>query len=363
MVRPPPAALLLAALLATLARAGEKPTPPLALEPPPAPIREFAGRDLSELDGETLRGNAFEAYEAGDWPAAIQLQHWAVQKDGEGRYNLACFYARAGRLDGALYWLQQAALEEWVDPAYARHDPDLEGPRKDERWGKLEAFFAELSRWWAESGKTETLVVLPAGYEKGTPIGALIGLHGKESGPRDFGDADEYQALATQLGLAFVGVSGTRPIGPAHFVWAEDPAADAARVLKALEEVAERVTLAPGKVVLIGFSQGAQVALEVAARNPDRFAGAIAFSPGAEGGSKLASVQPGEALAPLGFVVLAGAGEEPEVVQLAAADRDELTRLGARVQHREHPGQEEHALPPDFADKLGEWYAFVVERK
>lgn len=356
-------ALLAALLLASVVSAGDKPTPPLDLPAPPEPSRDLEGRDLSTFDGGTLRGNAFDAYELKDWPTAIQLQYWGVQKDGEGRYNLACFYAVAGRIDGALYWLQQCALEEGVDVEYARQDPDLAAVRKDERWAKLEAYFAEALRWWGESGKRETLLVLPAGYQKGTPIGALIGLHGAGSGPDDFGNADEYQELSTRLNLAFVGVSGTRPTSPTSYLWAEDPAADAARVLKALEEVADRVTIAPGKATLIGFSQGAQVALEVAARHPDKFAGAIAISPGAKGGAKLAELQPADALKPVGFVVLVGAGEEAPTVQLASTDKTELERLGARVLHRETPGQEEHALPPDFVDKLGEWYAFTVDRK
>ena len=337
-----------------------RPKPPLEVVTPVAPPFQYDQHDLRKLDAETLRENAWAAYENNDFFVGVQFQHWAVQKDGEGRYNLACFHARTGALEAAIYWLQQAALEEGVDAAWAKEDQDLQDVRRDPRWEKLHAFFLEASEWWANSGRKETLLLLPQGYQPGTPLGALVGLHGRGSRPQDFADPEDWQHHADRLGIAIVGVSATRPTGPHGYVWAGEPAADFARLQAALEELAPRVGLDPARTVLIGFSQGAQVALEQAARHPELFAGAIALSPG--GTCRLQELEPSEALAERGFVISVGAHEDESFVALAAQDRDQLKRLGARVQHLV-PAQEAHAFPQDLADRLGEWHQFASLRK
>lgn len=354
--------LLLPGVALAQEAARPRPKPPLELGAPAAPAETWDDEPITGLDPDVLRENAWQAYQEQRWAVAAQFQHWAVHKDGDGRYNLACFHARAGARDAAFYWLQQAALEEGVDGVWAGQDADLESLRQDPRWGEVASWLVEVARWWGESGRRETLLVLPAGYQPGSPLGALVGLHGRGSHPQDFADAKEYQALADQLGLAFVGVSGTRPIGPRSFVWAEDPVADLARIQAALDEVAGRVRLDPGRTVLLGFSQGAQTALELAARHPDRFAGAIALSPGAQAGSQLEQVAPDPRLAQRGFVIVVGAGEPEASRTLARRDGERLRGLGARVEQRETQGQDEHAFPSDFPVKLGEWHAFAVGR-
>ena len=87
------------------------------------------------------------------------------------------------------------------------------------------------------------------------------------------------------LNVAVVGVSGTLARGQQTFVWAVDAERDAQRVRNALAEVSDRVTVKPGHVIALGFSQGAQVGLEIAVRNPEEYAGAIALSPGAASSS------------------------------------------------------------------------------
>lgn len=340
-----------------------EPTPPLELTAPPAPSARLGEHDLKTLDGDELRANAYAAYEAGKLDVAIQLQHWGVvarEGGGEGLYNLACFYARANDVEASFYWLQRAAKEEGVDGEWAGEDPDLEPLRADARWSKLVDYFAAWKAWWSKSGRNETLLVLPSGYTKGKAIAALVGLHGLGSGPADFGDADDYQPLADAMGVAIIGVSGTEPIGPHGYVWAEDPARDAARVARALADVADRVTIAPGAVVLIGFSQGAQTAAELAARDTTTFAGAILMSPGSREDPRLGQVTKTPAHAKSGFVVRVGAGEDEGNVEQARDDAKQLRDLGCRVDEHAYEGMDDHTFPPDFADKLGEWVTFVL---
>lgn len=343
------------------ADAPARPQPPLALPEPPALPARLDDRDLSRVPAETLREEAWASYKTGDVATALTLQRWAVQaEDRIGVYNLACLYALARDVDAAMYWLQIAAAREGIDVQWAKADPDLSALRDDVRWNTVEAYLTAMGTWWSEAGGGPvTLLVVPAGYRPGTPIGAIIGLHGLYSHPSDFADPATYQPLADALQVAFIGVSGTDRVGTRGFRWTEDPERDAVRVASALDEVAERVTLSPSGTILMGFSQGGQTAVELATRDPSRYAGAIALSPGFVGPVRL-TPEPTDALRRQGFVIVAGAREHPTVVAAARNDTEALRTAGARVAQRLYPDMSEHALPSDFADRLGDWYAFAV---
>jgi hypothetical protein len=58
-------------------------------------------------------------------------------KQGDAKYNLACFYARAGRVDEALPLLRDSFALNAEFAGWARQDPDLEGIRGDPRVAEL----------------------------------------------------------------------------------------------------------------------------------------------------------------------------------------------------------------------------------
>ena len=65
--------------------------------------------------------------------------------------------------------------------------------------------------------------------------------------------------------------------------------------LRAIGRVVEEITtcgLPVDKIVLLGFSQGACLALEYAARNPKRYGGVVALSGGLIGNEQLSAVDP-----------------------------------------------------------------------
>jgi predicted esterase len=80
--------------------------------------------------------------------------------------------------------------------------------------------------------------------------------------------------------VAFLSVSATYARGAQSFVWSEDVALDTKQVKVALENVKDRLTVKPGVVIALGFSQGAQLVIEISVRDPELFAGAIALCPG-----------------------------------------------------------------------------------
>ncbi|UQA57798.1 alpha/beta hydrolase [Polyangium aurulentum] len=338
----------------------ELPPRVLALPAPPEPKSHTGTIDPRSVPADALAHHAREAAARDDYETAAVLQHWAVSRGyRSGLYDLACYSSRAVQANAALHWLERAAEEEGVDPSWADVDGDLDFIREDKRWGPLRAWLGVVSRYWQASGRKETRLVVPKGYQPGKPIPVLVGLHGMGSVPADFAGVD-MQRFANAHSIAVVSASGTLPLGPHSYRWVESPSRDGARIEAALAEVADRVTIAPGKVVLIGFSQGAVMAGEIAARHPDRYAGAIMMSPGGRSSLAFGSVERQPAIEKRRFVVVVGEGERPGNVELAQKDAERLRTLGADVFHKVYAGQDRHAFPPDYETILPVWVAYLL---
>jgi predicted esterase len=336
----------------------EKPVPPLQLAVPPALPDRLDGKDLKTMDAAELLARANQAMANQDYPRAAAFQYWYVQKAKTGQYNLACFLAQIGQTDPAFYWLQVAALEEGVDTQHALRDDDLVSLRRDPRWNTCRQFLEDCNRYFESTPLARTVVVLPKGYQKGTPIPAILWLHGLGSRPEDFVNSHG-QTYANALNVAVIGISGTKARGPSSFVWAEDVEMDAKRLRDALAEASAQVTIQHGAVVTFGFSQGAQVGLEIAVRYPEEYAGSIVLSPGAQ--PHLDGLKPSPLLAKRGFVVSCGADEHPGNVRLTSDDANWLRQAKAKVLHKAYPGVSAHSFPSDFAVRFPVWVKFVLD--
>jgi predicted esterase len=339
---------------------GEKPAPPLKLALPAAQPALLDGMDLRKLDEPQLARLARQAAAREDYARATTYQYWVVDRYKSGQYDLACYLARTGKTDAAFYWLQVCALEEGLDSARAQHDEDLVALHRDARWPRVRQYLTACNSYFAAKPRPRTLLVLPNLYKKGTAIPAVVWLHGLGTHPGGFVN-EGCQAYADLLNIAIVGVSGTVARGPRVYVWSEDPEQDARRVRDALAEVKDRVTIKPGHVITMGFSQGGQMALEIAVRYPEEYAGAIVMSPGAQ--AHVQQVQPSPLLAGRGFVLVCGANEHPGNVKLTADDAAWLSAANARVKHTPYPGMTAHSFPPDFDERLPEWVKFIEEAR
>jgi predicted esterase len=341
--------------------AGAKPAPPLYIETPlPPPTMLDTGEDLRTIPEARLVLLARRLEKAKDYPHAAILQYWIVQRTNSGQYDLARFLSRSGTLDPAFYWLQVAALEEGVDPNDADRNEDLAALRADTRWNDVRTYLGACSHYFEASGARHTTLLLPAGYRNGTPIAAVVWLHADRSSPEEFVN-ESLQRHADALNVAILGVSGTVPYGPRKFVWTMDADRDAKRIRDGLAEVSDRVTAKPGHVIAIGFAQGAQVGVEIAVRNPEEFAGAIALSP--NGDTHLQDVKPSPLLARRGFVITNGADEADGIVRLAAYDFAWLRDAKAQVRHKDYPGIHDHALPLDFHARFPEWVKWIEQKR
>ena len=163
--------------------------------------------------------------------------------------------------------------------------------------------------------------------------------------------------------MAVVGVSGTVPRGKGKFVWSENPTEDAAHIRRALAELKDKLTPAPGQLVAFGFSQGAQMAFEVAFANPGEYRGAIVMSPGTTKRVTLRELTPSAANKKQGFVATCGAQELPGNVLYTRADAEFAKKAGGRVELKLYEGVKEHTFPADFNDAFPGWVRFVRGEK
>jgi predicted esterase len=113
-------------------------------------------------------------------------------------------------------------------------------------------------------------------------MGAIIAIHGRGA------DAEDIVALAQEVGPPGVTIVAPQAAGntwyPYRFI--EPIERNEPYLSSALRIVADLVTqlgtqgIPPERITLLGFSQGACLALQAAARNPKRYAGVIGFSGG-----------------------------------------------------------------------------------
>ena len=342
-------------------RVTERPAKPLALPVPSPPSPDYLGQDLSKADGDELASLAGRFADDGNPGEAARFQYWAVRAGVAGQYNLACWTALAGDLDGAFYWLQEAALDDGVDESWAGQDPDLDALHKDPRWKEVAPFLKRCNAYWACSGQRQTVLVLPEGYKKGTPIGVLVGLHGLGHRPDGFVDEDEYQSFANELNMAIVGVSGTVATGRRSFIWSGGPPdrrpADPPGPRRGVRPTDRR---SPAIITAFGFSQGAQMGFEVAFQNPDEYLGAIVMSPGTTNRFfRLNKLTPSPGNRRQAYVCLCGAEEAPGNVSFTRNDAEFARKAGARVDLKLYEGMDKHTFPPDFTDSLVRWVRFI----
>jgi predicted esterase len=296
-----------------------------------------------------------ELYVRSDFPSAALAGQWAVQKGADGRYDLACCLALSGRNEAAFFYLQEAAHREGVDADHARGDADLAQLRSDPRWKVVSEYLDRMGLYWSQQKVLRTTLILPRKHKVGQPIGVVVGLHGL-GGNETFVDR-ELQGFSDRLGLALVGVSGSVALGPKAFRWSEDGERDQAHLQQALQSLEPRLRVNKGRVVLFGFSQGAQVAFQLSAAHPDRYRGALVFSPG---GYKAFVPPPLESTGQR-YVFTAGGGEHPDTVARTRAQADWARRTGSQVKLKIYPGITSHSYPPDFALQFVPWIGWLLE--
>jgi predicted esterase len=181
--------------------------------------------------------------------------------------------------------------------------------------------------------------VLLGGAPPGEAAGVLVLLHGRG------GSAQEMLGLARELGRPrfawFVPEAAGRQWYPYSLLEKlernQSYLNSALALLKRLLTRIEATPVAPERVVWLGFSQGACLALEFAARNARRYGGIVALSGGLLGPEGTPREYPGSLD---GTPVFLGCGDlDPHVPKRRVEETAAvLERLGATVTRRTYPG-------------------------
>jgi predicted esterase len=181
--------------------------------------------------------------------------------------------------------------------------------------------------------------VLTAGTPLDEATGVIIALHGRGA------SAEDIIGLAQEVAPPGVAIVAPQAAGNTWYPYRflepmernEPYLSSALRRASGLIAELEARGIPPERIALLGFSQGACLALETAARNPRRYAAAIGFSGGLIGPPGTSFDYDG-ALA--GTPVFIGSSDidphipKERVEESAAA----LSRLGATVDARLYPG-------------------------
>lgn len=342
------------------------PEAPLKIKTPAEPPSTIQKVELKTKEIPLLLEYMGMALEGDQKDDAYAFLFWAQRRmpTGGGMSLLAQLCAMRDKTDDALYWLQRAVLEDRFHEEEIAANEIFKKVREDERYAKLKKFAVTAKEAWKKTGHRREVVTLPKGSQPGTPLPVLVALHGLGSEPEDFGGPGEAQNLADSLGAAIVSISGTEPWGKNSFSWSENFETDWAHIQKTLESVKDRVTPQPGKCIAAGFSQGGQLAAELAAAHPEFFAGAIVLSPGYEKKKRLedAIKAGGDKIASQWYFITWMSGEHKDTVETAREAEKLLTGAKARVISHAFTG-DTHSFPPNHEDHFAIWGKLILSGK
>lgn len=311
------------------------------------PSRGGDGGASSPAAIEALEQHLRRAAAAGRWADAVAAAEGLARLRPDSaldRYNLACMLSRAGRPEAAIAALADSADLGFAYTSTVLRDEDLDPVRAAPGFAAAldrvrEQNAALLERVKPRLRAAPFTSIEPrgrSGAAAGDPPPLVVALHGTGGTPGPI--AEIFRPAAAGLGLRLVAPQGQEEVGRG-FAWG---IVEQAEYL--VEQAIERsAASAPhGAVVLAGFSQGANVAMTMAARHPERYAGVVAVAGWFE--ERLAPLP--EAL-PAGFPRFALLNGERD--EAAANNREAVARLvglGGRARLRLFPGVG-HAFPPE----------------
>ena len=201
----------------------------------------------------------------------------------------------------------------------------------------------------AEAERSEILTLLPPkSFAGARPL--IVVLHGYGDEPER--NAERFRDVAARSGAIVAAPSALRP-GPQGrgFSWTFRDEAEW-WVLRALERIGADHPVDPQKVILAGFSQGANVALAVGLKYPRRFAGLLPIA-----GHYEAHLMPAPAAGgPRVYLLM---GDEDPFADTFRTAAEALGGAGLEVRLRMVPGLG-HDYPRRATEELGEALEFLL---
>lgn len=270
-------------------------TPPTRIPaqiPPRMPARVLVGvvvltlgawgaraQPLTDAQVSRMGARLQSALDDRDWEGVVRIGERIMEARPElavVAYNLACAHARLGAVDRALEWLDRSADNGFAGIVSVETDPDLEPLRADERFGAIAAKVRasrdeRFEAFKAEAERAEIPTILPPGYDPRTPAPLVIVMHGSGGRGKPLGEL--HRDAAGAVGAIVAAPDALRPLG-GGFNWTYRDEAEW-MVFHVLDRISSEHRVDPRRVVLAGFSQGANIALEVGLKHPGRFVGLV----------------------------------------------------------------------------------------
>ncbi|MCI0589556.1 MAG: hypothetical protein L0323_22300 [Planctomycetes bacterium] len=267
-------------------------------------------------------------------------------KNPEAAYNIACGHSLLGEKAKALEWLAKAAERGFADGELTGTDKDLDAIRGEPGFAPL----LDRIRGNADRAQKEARVPVvhePPGYDRAKPSPLLVLLHGAGGTKGEF--AKPFEEVADEAGFLLLAVQGTLPRGENGYAWFDPgylrtPGKFENPILDVVRQAKRERAIDPDRVYLLGFSQGAEMAVYTGLRSPGLFRGAIGIGGGyavreAAGAANL------RAAADRGFRAFLLIGEK-EVAEVKGAHHrgvEQLKGAGIRVEAKTFAGG--HELP------------------
>ena len=209
------------------------------------------------------------------------------------------------------------------------------------------------------------MVIQPDGYSPEVDYPLIILLHGFGANMHDLAglcpsiDTEGYiyacpnAPLSFQLGPGHVGYGWIPPKGQAT----EEDAQRAVALLEAFfDEVMEQYNVAPGRVILMGFSQGGGMTYRCGLPRPEVFAGLGALSSGTLNPEEFEGRLPEKRSQPI--FIAHGVYDELAPIELGRQAKSFLEGEGYRPSYNEYPIR--HEISQEVLDDLVPWIKSVL---
>jgi phospholipase/carboxylesterase len=182
---------------------------------------------------------------------------------------------------------------------------------------------------------------LPLHYTPSYEYPLIVWLHSNGFNENQIDHVMPHISLRNYIGVGIRGTRAADSVGH-RFDWHQSPSAISAAheaVIEAVDDALDRFSVCPSRIVLAGYQQGGTLALRIAMREPDRFAGAISLA----GRMPQGAIRNLHQLRRRGLPMLwQWAKDNPDYTEdNLKSDCRSVMAIGGQIEVRQYPGDDE----------------------
>lgn len=238
----------------------------------------FAGASIGQTD-RTLLGRFDKAYADGEFVRAAAVATTLAERHESSSvwaYNAACAHARADDLDQARGWILRSAGRGFQGVRSMETDQDLDPIRASTEFAQALALVRAAARARLEEFQQAAIAHdhphwVPDDASQQNLVPLVIALHG--TGGRGEEMLKVWKDTCAEAGVAIIAPDGLRPSGGGYAWTYRDESEWLIRDL--VERVAADLPVDTSRVVLTGFSQGANISMPAGIDHAELFVGVI----------------------------------------------------------------------------------------